>query len=135
MKKVKTLISVQRCIYFNLNVHKFRKRFHYYVLSTTFPSYWLKSIQNLSFRMDIQIKVNTSLNANWRFSLQKKKFFKNPITKNKTKCHFPAPSILTQGPIPENFVKKYLELAGLENDIFFVSCYWVFQFFCFCFSQ
>ena len=46
-------------------------------------------------------------------------------------------SLLTQGPIPEIFVKKYWELAELENDAF-VFCFWLWGFskkFCFVFSQ
>ena len=37
-------------------------------------------------------------------------------------------TLLTQGPIPEIFVKKYWELAVLKNSVFFVSAI---LFFCF----
>ena len=52
-------------------------------------------------------------------------------------CPLHQSILLTQGPIHENFIKKYWELAELENEIFLRRPFWIFMsailnfFFCF----
>ena len=43
-------------------------------------------------------------------------------------CPSQQPILLTQGPIHEIFMKKYWELAELENDLFLSRPFWIFFF-------